>query len=603
MSQANSRAILEIHLKGGLLLGGSPAAGFNDTTLRDAEGLPYFPASALKGAIREQLARLVNEEQAKRILGGKGASSLEGVEAQTAAERTGGGSTRVYFTDATLSNESDRRIFARGSARGYAARTQVAIDRRSRRSRDQHLFNREIVAPFPQGLQFRAEVDLGLLDGEDRNAFRAAVAAVFAVGGGRTGGLGGVEMKLVEPSEPAASGREAGEQPCDLHDAPLLELEIEALDPLCLGPDLLLGNFQRTLGYLPATVLRGAIVTAALQARGQADRDRSGEPWFRELVLDPGTCLRFGDALPTAQNPQAQPRRVPFSLQTCKYGGAEHGVTDTLIRHFIRAFLARNRLFVATEDACGRCGERLIYAKQLLGSPEPERRVTTRLALEHGSGRSADGQLFSAELLERGTRFVALIAGVGTAGRKLLAAASSRPLRLGHGRGQGYGRARIVAARAATVDDLRSRLERLDGWVRQALEGVAQATSITAVELEAGRRYFTVTLTSDLAPTRSQLSAEEVLLAELGLEDVEIVHGQVRAGQRGGWDARRHRPKPYRPILRAGSTLLLATARPFTDLLPNFAELELRGAGDAREEGFGWLRCSDPIHDPNWRKP
>jgi hypothetical protein len=108
-------------------------------------------------------------------------------------------------------------------------------------------------------------------------------------------------------------------------------------------------------------------------------------------------------------------------------------------------------------------------------------------------------------------------------------------------------------------------------------------------------------LLSDFVPGDSRLRAEDAFAAALDLEGVEVVQGQVRIGQRGGWDARRARPKTYQPIIRAGSVLLLRSSSPLQDLRPRLAELEVRGVGKLREEGLGWIRFSDPVHSPEWR--
>ena len=91
--------------------------------------------------------------------------------------------------------------------------------------------------------------------------------------------------------------------------------------------------------------------------------------------------------------------------------------------------------------------------------------------------------------------------------------------------------------------------------------------------------------------------AEDALVETLGLPGhTEVLWGAVRMGQRGGWDARARRPKPVRPVLTAGSVLLLHSDAPTDALLDRLRALESRGAGDVREEGYGWVHVSDPIH-------
>ena len=585
--------ILELRMKGGLFLDAGGFGGLAGATVRDADGLPFIPASAVKGAIREQLARLVDREQVQRIFGGPGYQALPGEHDEPTPERIGGGSTRVYIGDARLADHTLEEWFRAGL--GYSRKTQVSIDRRSGRAADQRLFNREILAPFADGLRFRARLDRSLLEGDDDQAFEAAVRAVFALGGSRSAGLGGLEMALLpaedEADEPYLALNPEGES---------VEVVLEAVDPLCLGADRFSGNFHRTLDHLPASTLRGAVATAALQVRGVADVDQSGEPWFRELMLDPVTCLRFGDAWPSRGD---LPRTAPQTLRVCKSAEEEHGFADDLLPAYFRSLLAERGVVVAPDEACPECGQPLTSLARPLGVDKPERRVVTRLALDPKSGRGADGQLFSLELLERGTRFVASVDRVGPAARDFLADAARGTLRIGHGRGQGYGRVRIVEVRDRQDDDLASRLTAFDGRVREGLAGLAEALEAAPETLGADRPHLALLLLSDLAPPVHDGSAEDALLETLGLADeVEIVHGQVRSRRRGGWNALARRPKPYRDVLRAGSVLLLRAATSLESLEPRLRELEEEGVGEAREEGLGRLRFSDNVHLSTWRK-
>ena len=586
--------VLQIRLKGGLLLGAGGHSGLHDATLRDAEGIPFLPATALKGAIREQLQRLERAEgQTARILGGPGPGPVPSVPSPD-EEVVEGGVGLVYLEDATLETDALKEWFQLGL--GFAVKPQVSIHRRSGRSRDHHLFQREILAPFADVVEFQATVDTSRLQPEDDQVFRAAVRAVFALGGGRTAGLGGVEMQLLESSEPSVQ-----EEVPTVPDGEVVELVLEALDPLCIGGDQGLGNFRRTLTHLPASTLRGAVITAALHARGEAHIDQSTVPWFQRTVLDSDTCLHFGDALPESKDPASPARPSPFSLRVCKAHGAAHGLYDTLIRDFLLTHLRSHQLYVAPDETCPQCAaagrvERLIPTTRPLHSQDPTRRVVTRLGLDSRTARSADGQLFSMEVLERGSRFVAPITSLTTEGRDLLDDAARGVLRIGHGRGQGYGRVRIVEIRSRPDDFLEERLSNFDQEVREALEALVQVLGVDPSTLGADQHHLAITLLSDLVPGDPSLPAEEALLTDLQLKDTEAVAGQVRTGQRGGWNSRTNRQKVYRPILRAGSALLLRTRRPLGELEETLRQLETHGAGVQSEEGLGWLRASDPLH-------
>ena len=617
---------LTVRLEGSLLLGAGSVAGADETMIRDLEtGVPFIPASALKGAIRQQMARIQSPRAADALLGSAGvragdqpedestADAVDGEDAKGEATprktRFAGGKTKVYFSDAVLDGDARKR-FEDGI--GYSLRTQVSIDRRSGRAAEHRLFDREVIAPFADDLVFHARVDTLDLDGEEKKLLAAAVRGVFALGAGRTAGLGKVSMQWAEgpdtEEEPAADGGEvSGNSPQSPEFSESLgtnlEVLLEAEDPVCVGAGRIRGQFRRSLDYLNASTLRGAVATAGLVARGQAGSDQRGDAEFRRLFFDEATCLRFADAWPVGDF-AAHPQPPPFTLRTCKAAGAKHGVVDHLLRSYALQLLAEHGIAAAPDDACRDCGSRLVAASRPLGAKEPKRRIITRLKMDVASGRAEDGNLFSIELMERGTRFVTRLRGVGSKARAFLQDVATQSMRVGHGRGQGYGRMRICDVRATESSDLMHRLEAFDGEVKKQLQALTEVIGQAAADLETAHHYLAVTLLSDLEtdPANSKIG-EQALLDALGLDQIEIVHGQVRVGQRGGWDTHQGCPRGLFPVLRAGSALLLRTPRPLQDLRPHLGELEDRGAGRARHLGLGWLRFSDPVHTPGWRTP
>jgi CRISPR-associated Csx10 family RAMP protein len=606
ISNAAGRDYLVIELEGALLISGGPTPGVHSATVRRENGLPYLPASALKGAIREQLSRLAGEDVAGRLLGTNGVGSHG---EKGSPERPGGGTSRFYVGDGELI--SDPRLFQSGSA--YAVRTQVAIDRQRRRAADKHLYLRDTVAPSP-GVVFLAEADASRLEPDERAMLANVVKAVFALGAGKSTGLGALRMKLVSAPELGRALAELKIERCTTSAAlasprPRItlppgedfEVNLEAVDPLCIGTDRLTGNFLRSRDYLPASTLRGALLTAGIEALAgsSAVADRSGDPAFRRDFLDAETCVRFGDGAICARGTRT-PRAFPLTLYGCKSKAAEHGRVDLLLTRYLYALAAEHRHFARPELRCHKCGERLAPWRRVAGVTG-QRRVLTRVGMDRTRGRSEDGKLFSLEILERDTHFRTVVRGVGEEARPLLEAALNGTIRIGHGRGQGYGRLRCAEVRALDDgEDLASRLEGFDRLARRKLEQLAGRLSLPPKELGGEDRHVAVWLLGDLMPARDQPSPEEALIAALGLEGrAEIVAGDLRVDSRGGWDALLHKPKERRPVLVAGSMALLRTPLELAELEERLDPIERRGAGDARELGFGWIRFSDPIHYPD----
>ena len=588
---------IEVRLKGALLLGAGRSREIHDTTLRRPGGEPYIPASALKGAIREQLVRLEGElegeEVARRILGGQGyrqeVDPRGKPQEPDVAERPGGGSTRVYLGDAELEPQV-AATFRHGL--GYTVRPQVSIDRRGRRAAEQRLFQRQVVGSPGVALVFRAPVDLSLLDPEDRRWFEAAVRAVFALGSSRSRGLGWVELALV-----AAAPQGEAPRPIKIPEATALEVVFETLEPLSLGELPFVGNFQPTLDYLAASTVRGAVVTAAMHHRG-VTADRRSDPAFKALVLDPETCVRFGDAVPQGEPSAAGPRVAPLSARIGKYGREKAGVNDTLVRDYVQQLLAERGVFrPARDEVVVDSGKAELAARpgRWLGAVAPHRRVMTRLALEPVSARGLDGALYSVELLERGTRFVATVSNVGPEARQLLADAAAVDLRAGHGRGQGYGRLRIVDVRPRQEEPLAERLEAFDAFVRRQIASAAEAPATELASL--GGRYLAALLVTEMIPgDGAGQGAENAFHAALGLAGSRLLHAEVRAGQRGGFDTAKGQPRPFVPVVRAGSVLLLSVPAFAAETVTRLDALERHGAGEDRDRGFGAVRFSDPIH-------
>ncbi len=616
---------LIVEPRGGLLLGGTTQPEVHDATARDAAGVPFIPATALNGALREQLTRLllaVRPETARatlgRILGQEpgpaGTASSAGSSAVgggPSVERIGGGTTRVYISDGLLQDTALRDLFSRGG--GLETRHQVSLSRGSRRAADHHLFARQVVAPFLDGLAFTAEVDVTHLladtehGADDLKCLAAAAEAVFAIGGGRSAGLGQVSIRL----ESVSAARFRGEMPASLPlpDATSLELTLEAREPLCLGDTLFLtNNYHRSLGFVRASTLRGALVTAAMTARGTTE-DQSADPVFRRLLLDESTCLRFADGVAVDSEDRRRPRPAPLSLGVCKFEGWAHGGMDRLILGWIKNQLADRGIHRAFDETCRHtpaagqpCGARLVPVDRWLDAVEPERRVVTRLALDVASGRGVDGKLFSLDLLAPGSRFCARVDRLDAAGRQLLEDAQRGVIRVGHGRGQGYGRVELVGVRPAIEDSIDARLAALDAAVRQAWRRVCSTCQLPAEEPWPGRLLITVTLENDLvlAPGSQATTVLQAFLQALELPAAELLAATLRADQRGGFDTLAGRFKDLEPVVCVGSCLLLAVPDDASHRARCEA-IESGGLGGQRAQGYGRVRISDDLHLPGWK--
>lgn len=294
---------LRLTLEGALLVGGhSTATGYLDaSTAVDEDGRPFVTASALKGALRECVTRLLRGQGAPactilevdarctgearcavcRIFGAPGTEPEELLE--KGAPANVGTPGRVSFGAA--------RVCALGGLEGDAARGAsksavevrhgVSIDRKTRSAFPELLFRRGVFdAP---GAVLEARID-GALSDEDWRLLEAGARLLSGIGNGRSRGLGAVRAELAASDAAGVRHEWPNSAPAD----GVALVELEALEPLVLGDLPPTSNVIDSLDFVAGSTLRGAFGTAAAGLGVDAR--------FRRVFVDPDTCLLFSDA-------------------------------------------------------------------------------------------------------------------------------------------------------------------------------------------------------------------------------------------------------------------------------------------------------------------
>jgi CRISPR-associated protein Csx10 len=523
----------------GLLVGGRTDSqrGADDATARDLRGHLILPASALRGALRIELERLLRGR-------GDAACRASGPADPDATHCTcpvcrlfgteGVGTGTLRLDDARL--EGEERV--------VDLRPRIAVSRATGTVSHQLLgFAETGEIDARGGARFRAPAWLvprsederaGEALEQDRHHLAAACRALSALGGGKSRGLGWVECELLDVEAPVG---EAARLP--VRDA--LAIRFEAQAPLHLGSGRPLGYFHPTLSHAPSSAVRGALAFALLE-QGLCSAD---DPGFQAL-FGPHAAVTFGSARVPGDTRSATRRR-------CRPG--EH-VFDDLVGEIVRREATRHgvALAVRPEAACPFPG-----CTPVKVAPAPEGdaidaiqlRLHTRTAINRRTGTSLDARLFSIELVEPwldgGAERLALTAEVRDLvpeAAELLVKLDGRQVSLGGKRSQGLGRCKvaITSAPGAGVDLARAAIEDLDRALREAWGEVdAAVPSLSRHLLAEHERPVAVVLTEPWLPREPQAYA----LGPLGEKPRHAFvsfqpHGRFGAVEARRWKAGEH---------------------------------------------------------------
>ncbi len=608
-----------IHPDGSALsIGGrsAPRQGGDHATARAEDGRLILPASALRGALRLELERLLAglDPDGRACSANREEASDPDAACDCAVCRifgeSGVAAGRLRLEDAVLSGD------AAEAGDVVVTRPRVAVSRRSRTVSEGLLGFLETCPPLSRKDAFRARAMLvprGASEDEleeDLRNLRAACSALRGIGGSRARGLGWVRCEIQEPTGDApqeeASGRElSGDS---------LRLRFVAQAPLHLGLGPPLGYFQPSRRYAPGSAVRGAVAFALLE-HGLCE---PGDTAFQRL-FDAGGDTSFGAARPAGDVPSATRRE-------CR-SGSPH-VFDDLVAEVLRRQAAAAGLTLAAQHACTEPGcpaLKSVPRPVRHGAELPQVRVRTRTALNRHTGTSMDAKLFSHEVLEPTSRdgedpgreprtleLVAEVCGLAGAGRRLLASLDGHDVWLGGKRAQGMGRCRLAVeageapeASRARRDIAALRHELVSGW-----EALRQAAGDLAKDLLGpGEVPVAVVLTEPWTPGDEALP-ELGPLAEAGpAGELRLLASFVRLAEEGRFGALEARcyaapptvvqgEKPPRTVVAPGSTYVVAVAESvLEERLEGWLERGRRGTGSGQGMGWGRFTLRGPESD------
>lgn len=392
----------------------------------------------------------------------------------------------------------------------------------------------------------------------------------------------------------------------------MIYIRIRNPQPICVAAEQAQGTIRRTLEYIPGSTLRGALAT-----RLRTVQPNISQQDFSRIILGPSS--RFQNLYPVPLGRDVS-LPLPGTARSCKlYPGfipprpragqpPPHGVRDMLFP-YLRFRLAPEAENIpdlyCQHNGCGLPLEPFIgfYSGTRAGDyvvANVRRRQVTQTAIDPHRETASPANLFTVEVLEEGLQFAGYFAlgeGADEADFCQTVCRKGDALRLGYGRTRGLGLVEVLDCRVEEpdlwVEDLPTRLRRFNEMAE------AQMCSVP------GHTLFALTLLSDaivLDPFfRYQASLDGPTLAREihpDLVDAELLLSFASTRLVSGWSSPHRLPLPEDLAITAGSVFVFKTPLMQDDLVRVFEETELerRGIGERREEGFGQVVVCHPFH-------
>ncbi len=400
---------------------------------------------------------------------------------------------------------------------------------------------------------------------------------------------------------------------------------------------------SETVRSLPGTTLRGALAKAYLEQGGKADET------FHMLFLDETQC-RFGPLDPG-------PHIFPLTVATCKGSPGEHGFVDQLWYRVAQHF-AQGRLSASIHERftrCKRCGADLkahpgFYetqngtiaeaAEERPQMAEEERRqIFAHVGIDRTTTTAADGMFYTLEaIVPSGEQhdlvgWVRLTEQAETVLRRLLEQQDGI-VDLGHHRTHGYGRTRLQLDRAPLPSDGADQPERWQQWSDELIRFLAGLMSGSsqggvvlsgqAPSLDPDRDFlFSISLpdgailvdpllryTTDPAemvtwlpplpdPSRLFPISDRPACSLAGDAIIRCLCAVTGHQLARGWNAAHGLPRQDEWMVARGAVYVYwfrGTPSQRDELLRRLEELLATGIGLRRNEGYGRIRVSDPLH-------
>ena len=411
-----------------------------------------------------------------------------------------------------------------------------------------------------------------------------------------------------------------------------LVINLKIISPLTIRADQAQGGAE-TAQYITGTTLLGSLASA----HHFMYPDQKNE--FAALFLN--DAVQYPNLYPAsfdnrgAQNEPMSVYPLPKTAQTCKrFSGFKyrlkddedeterHGVRDTLIDWALyhlesvadtRKLDMMRHYSICRKPECKAIMDRFSgYYCRSDANPEKivKAKIDTRLQAHTGINRQTGTVqqriLYNREVLEEGMEFQGVVhlpeGLVETFGTFVKDVGEDGLVRVGTGRTRGMGKVSLsmkpLNDGQVTFEGFKERLQAFNNQ----LHALAQAREFDITKI--AQWYVAVTLHSptiirdDLLRYEGTLTPERLaLLAGMQESPFQYVYQAASTRRITGWNELWGTPKANDYAIEAGSVFLFSCpSMPDDEALHKLYELELRGIGQRRAEGFGRIRLSDPFH-------
>ncbi len=377
----------------------------------------------------------------------------------------------------------------------------------------------------------------------------------------------------------------------------MLRCEIEALAPLAFPERKPGRQFNRSLPYVPGSVIFGAL--------GQA---LAHHPNLSSILRE----VRCHNAYPALRD---DPWVRPLPATAIQPKGSPENARDSLYRRVCWERQQPLALIYAPTDNEGRPWEAVgsrfytLRNKQIVYR-SVQQRMHTRVAINRQRGVAQNERLYSLLAIREAardeasdqfvpTRFIGSVVAPDSA-RATILQALQQISHIGGRQTSGLGAVQITPQEQSPepATAIQQRVEAMTARFREQAQRYEQ---LAGQPWPISGNMFTINLLADAIlledgwlPTQ-ELSAAH-LRAITGIE-AELVRAFTATRTVGGWQALWQRPKPTHVAVTMGSVYVFMSQRPLTNNdYQQLAALQLAGIGERRPEGFGQIRICDEFH-------